>query len=192
MAMPASKFYTPEEYLTLEEKADYKSEYYDGEIFAMAGASTNHNRIAGNVFAALHTAFKGKPCEVFSSDVRLLVKPNGLHTYPDVMVVCGQVEFAEERNDIITNPIVIVEVLSASTRDYDRGGKFTLYRDLATLQDYVLVDQAEAHVEHFHKLDDGTWLLREYRGLEGSLRLHALEFEMPMRDIYEKVDWESG
>ena len=155
MLKPDQKYYTPEEYLALEEAADYRSEYFQGEIFAMSGGSANHNRITKNLVIALERSFENKPCEAFMTDMRLLVKKNGLYTYPDIMAVCGQLEFAEGRDDTLTNPVVIVEVLSKSTQDYDRGGKFALYRAIETFQDYVLIDQHTIQVEHFHRLDDG-------------------------------------
>ncbi len=184
------QYYTPEEYLALEEEADYKNEYYQGEIFAMSGASVNHNRIARNVVTVLGIAFETGSCEIFIGDVRLLVKKNGLYTYPDVMIVCGELEFAEGRDDTITNPIVIVEVLSKSTEGYDRGAKFELYRALPTLQDYVLVDQYKVHVEYFHKLDDGRWILQEFNQLEDTLPIESINYEIPLNRIYQKVDWE--
>ncbi len=191
MALPAKKFYTPEEYLALEETAEYKSEYCNGEIFAMAGGSTNHHRIVVNVSAALHAAFRDTPCEVFASDVRLLT-PSGLYTYPDVMVVCGKIEFAEGRNDTITNPVLIVEVWSESTKAYDRGDKFDLYRALTTLRDYVMIDQKTAHIEYFRRLEDRIWLLTDYRQMEGILKLDSIAVEIPMAEIYSKVDWTSA
>ena len=191
MVAKPQKYYSSEEYLALEEATDYKSEYYQGEIFAMSGASVNHNRIAGNVHAALNNAFDAKPCEAFMGDVRLLVKKNGLYTYPDVMVVCGQLEFAEGRTDTLNNPIVIVEVLSKSTQDYDRGAKFELYRAIETLQDYVLIDQARVHVEYFRKLEDGRWLLQEFNQLEAILRIEAVGVEIPLSRVYQRVEWES-
>jgi Uma2 family endonuclease len=185
------KYYTPEEYLTLEEKADYRSEYYQGEIFAMSGGSANHNRIVKNLLIALETSFENKPCEAFITDMRLLVEKNGLYTYPDVMVICGQLEFVEGRTDTLTNPIAIVEVLSQSTEGYDRGAKFELYRALETLQDYVLIDQAKVHVEYFHKMKDGRWVLTEFNELEAILRLEAVAVEIPLSRIYQRVEWES-
>ncbi|MBI1879475.1 MAG: Uma2 family endonuclease [Chloroflexi bacterium] len=181
--------YTLEEYLALEETADHKSEYYNGEIFAMAGGSYNHNVIIGNINAALNQFAESKPCVAFTSDMRLLVKANGLYTYPDAMVICGQIEFAEGRNDTVTNPIIIVEVLSKSTRDYDRGFKFESYRMIETLQDYLLVDQMRIHVEYFHKLEDGRWVLIETNLPEATLTLQAINFTIPINRIYHKVDW---
>lgn len=190
MLQPEQKSYTPEEYLALEEVADYRSEYYQGEIFAMSGGSANHNRIAKNLLIALETDFENKPCETFINDMRLLVKEKGLYTYPDVMVVCGQIEFVKGRDDTLTNPIVIVEVLSKSTEGYDRGAKFELYRAIESFQDYVLVDQAKVHVEHFHKLEDGRWILQEFNNIDDILSVESLNFEISLRQIYQKVDWE--
>jgi Uma2 family endonuclease len=184
------QYYTPEEYLALEEEADYKSEYYQGEIFAMSGALVNHNRIAGNLYTACNIACEGGRCEAFMGDVRLLVKENGLYTYPDVMIVCGDLEYVEDRDDTITNPIIIVEVLSKSTEGYDRGAKFELYRALPALQEYILIDQYKIHVEHFHKLEDGRWILQEFNQLENALKIEPVEFEISLEQIYRRVNWE--
>lgn len=191
MVAKPQKFYSPEEYLALEELAEYRSEYYRGEIFAMSGGSVNHNRIAKNVVVTLDAALASKPCETFITDMRLLVKKNGLYTYPDVMIVCGRLEFATGRTDTLTNPVAIIEVLSESTQAYDRGAKFELYRALETLQDYVLIDQSRVHVEYFHKLDDGRWLLTEFNELEMVLRLEAVGVELPLSQVYQRVEWES-
>ncbi|MEW5958107.1 MAG: Uma2 family endonuclease [Chloroflexota bacterium] len=191
MLAKQSKYYTPEEYLALEEAADYKSEYYQGEIFAMSGGSANHNRIAGNLYLALREALEARSCEVFITDMRLLVKKKGLYTYPNVMVVCSQLEFVQGRSDTLSNPVVIVEVLSESTQAYDRGAKFELYRAIETLQDYALIDQGRAHVEYFHKLEDGRWLLTEFNELEAVLKLESLGVEIPLSRIYQRVEWES-
>ncbi len=189
MAQPVTKFYTPEEYLVLEECATAKSEYYSGEIFAMAGGSSNHNLIAGNVHARLHQALKRKPCWIYQSDMRLLVKSNGLYTYPAVMVVCGKLEFAEGRMDTLANPILILEVLSQSTKDYDRQAKFDLYQALDSLQDYVLIDQERVHVQYFHRLDHGDWRLRTHRQLSESVTLDSVAVTIPLADIYDKLEW---
>lgn len=184
------KYYTPEEYLTLEESAEYRSEYYQGEIFAMSGGSANHNRIAGNVYMSLRERLEGKSCEAFITDMRLLVKKNGLYTYPDVMVICGQLKYVKGRTDTVTNPVLIVEVLSESTQAYDRGAKFELYRALETLQDYVLIDQARVYVEYFHKLADGRWVLTELSQIEAVLALESVGVELPLSQVYRRVEWE--
>jgi Uma2 family endonuclease len=189
MLQKQTQYYTPTEYLALEEAAETKSEYFQGQIFAMSGGSINHNRIAISICTMLDVAFQGKPCEVFSSDVKVWVEANSLYTYPDAMVVCGPVEYAEGRNDTITNPIVIFEVLSKSTRDYDRGKKFELYRDLPSLQDYVLIDQDRVYIECYHKVEDGRWVLTLFNNLETTLTLAAIEMSLAVSRIYHKVDW---
>ena len=190
MLKPQKTYITPEEYLVLEEVAEYRSEYYQGEIFAMTGGTVNHNRIARDICQALTEDFEGKPCEAFMNDVRLLVQDNGLYTYPDLMVVCGDIVFAEGRDDTVTNPIVLVEVLSKSTGNYDRGPKFELYRALDTLQDYVLVDQAKVHVEHFKRLPDNRWILQEFNHLTDTLHIETIQFEMSLQKIYRNVTWD--
>ncbi len=192
------KYYTPEEYLALEETEDYKSEYYNGEIFAMAGGSANHNRIAGNFYAVLNVAFEKEPCEAFSGDMRLLVKQSGLYTSPDVMVICGRLEFVANRTDTITNPVLIVEVLSKSTENYDRGQKFEFYRAIPTLQHYLLINQNRIHLEYFQKTGEGWWLLKEFNELAQTLKIESFIFETPVFEtpaleipisrIYNKVE----
>jgi Uma2 family endonuclease len=192
MIAQPQKHYSPEEYLALEETAEYKNEYYQGKILAMSGSSVNHNRIVGNLLFVLSTPLETKPCEVFASNLRLLVKKNGLYTYPDVMVVCGRIEYVKGRTDTITNPVVIFEVLSESTQAHDRGAKFELYRAIETLQDYVLVDQARVHVEYFHGLEDGRWLLTEFNDLEAVLMLESVGVEISLSRVYQRVEWENS
>ncbi|RMD86186.1 MAG: Uma2 family endonuclease, partial [Calditrichaeota bacterium] len=145
MQKTAKKYYTPEEYLALEEAAEYKSEYYKGEIFAMSGASINHNRIVMNLSTELNTALRDTKCEVFMSDMRLWVEAVQLFTYPDIVILCEQPQFYDDRDDTITNPFIIFEVLSESTKNYDRGEKFEFYRSLPSFQEYILVDQYKVH-----------------------------------------------
>ncbi len=182
-------YYTPVEYLALEEKADQKSEYFKGEIFLMAGGSVKHNLITLNIAGALNQGLLDRNCRTFMSDMRLLVRENGLYTYPDVMVVCGPVELAEDRQDTITNPGVIIEVLSASTRIYDRNGKFQLYRELASLRDYVLIDQDRMLVEYYHYLDKNKWMLETFEDSRQMLKLLSIDFELPLARIYSKIDF---
>ena len=198
MAQVVKRFYTPEEYLALEEAADYKSEYYDGEIFAMAGGSFNHNLIASNITIALGNALEAKPCRVVGSDMRLHVKRNGRanlvgeYTYPDVMVICGRPEFVPGRNDTVMNPILIVEVLSPSTRDYDRVKKFALYKQLDSLREYVLVDSEQVHVTLLRRIE-GTdkWTIEMYDDVEAVLQLESVDVQIPLRRMYNKVEFES-
>ncbi|CAG0981413.1 hypothetical protein ANRL3_02154 [Anaerolineae bacterium] len=191
MIAPTKRFITPEEYLALEEKADHKSEYCDGEIFAMAGASNNHNLIAGNVHAVLHQLLSKRPCRTYINDMRLHVKRSGLYTYPDVMVVCGKIEFVPGRDDTVLNPIVLVEVWSDSTKEYDRGAKFAMYRQIPTLQEYVMIDQTQPYVEHYRR-DGNFWVLETLEQMETVLALPSLECEIPLATMYEKVEWQSG
>lgn len=192
LAKVQPRFFTPDEYLSLEETATSKSEYFRGEIFAMAGGSANHNRIAGNVYAMLNNGLRGSRCEAFNSDMRLLVKAHQLYTYPDTMVVCGRIEFAKDRNDTVTNPTVLVEVLSPSTQDYDRGQKFEFYRSLPSLQDYLIIHQDQIRLEYYHKLADRQWVLLELNDSEAPLTIQSLNFEIPLHRIYERVDWFSA
>ena len=181
------KTYSPEQYFAMEQQAEYKSEYFHGNIFAMAGGSPNHNRITLNLASLLNIRFKGKPCESFVSDLRVQIDKDNHYTYPDVVVVYGDLEFAKNRMDTITNPIVIVEVLSDSTKDYDRGTKFTAYRKLATLRGYVLIDQDVVHIECFSKEEDGTWRLREYNDMEQILNFESIQTKVPIKEIYNRV-----
>lgn len=187
MTQPAKKYYTVEEYLSLEETAEYKSEYYKGEIFAMAGGSANHNRIARNVLTALTQAFESKPCEAFGSDMKVGVKKEVYYTYPDVSVVCGEIEFDEDRTDSMTNPTLIVEVLSPSTADYDRNKKFEMYRGRKSLQDYVLIDQDRVLIEYYHKVAVNEWRLKIYEELNETVNFEAVGVELPIQRIYSRV-----
>ena len=194
MSLSARRHYTVDDYFSVEESSNLKHEYYDGEIFAMAGASLRHNRITGNVFAALRAALAHSGCEVFASDLRVRT-PGGLYTYPDVMVVCGGVQLsAEDRLDTVINPLVIIEVLSESTRDYDRGEKFRQYQSLPSLREYLLIEQTRMAVEQ-HSLEvsaedrqPGQWARREYTLAEDHIRLPSLDLTITVRDIYAGVD----
>ncbi|MCU0644605.1 MAG: Uma2 family endonuclease [bacterium] len=183
------KYYTPEEYLQLEEQADYKSEYYKGEIFAMSGGSVNHNLIIGNVHASLYQKMRDSKCFAFMNDVRLWIDEKNLFTYPDIMIVCSKIEFYQDRNDTITNPLVIFEVLSESTKNYDRGEKFVFYRSIPSFQEYILIDQAKIHVEHFSIGEQGKWILSEYDDPDNVLKLNKVDFQIPLKDIYHRVEF---
>lgn len=189
MAVPAKSFYTPEEYLALEDKSDQRHEYYAGEIYAMSGASLNHNQIAGNAYLALRQQLSAKLCRVFITDMRLLVKKRGLYTYPDVMVVCGNPELVPGRTDTLTNPILIVEVLSESTREYDRTKKFASYRQITTLQEYVLIAQEQVFVEIFRRTESNLWVYEAYDRLDSMVKLNSLGIEIPVSSIYERVEF---
>lgn len=186
MSAVAQPCYTPEEYLALERRAESKSEYVNGRIYAMSGASRVHNVIAGNVFAGLHSRFRGRSCDVYGSDMRVNVSPTGMYTYPDVAALCGTPEFADAEVDTLLNPSVIVEVLSPSTEAYDRGEKFAHYRRIPSLREYVLVAQDRARVEHYARLGE-RWVLTVAEGLEAELMLPVLDCALPLGEIYERV-----
>jgi Uma2 family endonuclease len=180
-------YVTPEEYLALERKAESKSEYLAGEIFAMTGASKNHNLIAGNVFTALKQHLREKPCEIYISDMRVKVPAANLYTYPDVAVVCGESQFEDDVVDTLLNPILIVEVLSKSTASYDRTVKFGYYRTLASVAEYLLIAQNGYHVEHYARQADGRWLLADFRSTEDVLQLDSVQCSLALREIYDRV-----
>ncbi len=190
MVQRAHKVFTPKEYLAQEEAADTRSEYYRGQIFAMSGGTPAHNAIVLNVGSELRQAFRKSPCQAFVTDQRILVEKNGLYTYPDAVVVCGEFQLASGRKDTITNPVLIVEVLSESTRDYDRGDKFKLYRAIPTLQHYILIDQDEVRVEHYRK-HKNDWVIESYTRMSDALTIKLGEkiVKLRVRDIYEKVDF---
>ncbi len=178
---------TPAEYLERERNAPTKSEYFRGEVFAMSGRSLNHNRIAANVISALVTALADRPCDVFTSDQRVAT-PTGLITYPDASILCGPAETLDNREDTLTNPLVIFEVLSPSTERYDRGKKFEHYRSIPSLREYVLVAQEEASIECYTRAnDEETWVLREAHGLESSIPLAAIDGLLQLADVYRKI-----
>ncbi len=193
MLQRLKKFYTPEEYLALEASAAYKSEYFQGEIFALAGGSRNHSLIAANIIAALNQALVDKPCEVYTSDMRLLVEANGLYTYPDVMVVCGKPQFLKGRNDTVINPILIVEVLSPSTHAYDRVKKFSMYREIDSLRGYLLVDSEQVHVTYLERASRrGRWFIEMLDRAEAVVNLKAIDCELALSRMYSKVEFEQS
>ena len=178
---------SPEEYLALERAAEFKSEYFNGRVYAMSGGSRAHSAIAINLARAFSLALDHTPCLVFSSDLRLRVPETGLYTYPDLSVVCSEPEFADDYVDTLLNPIVVVEVLSKSTEAHDRGLKFINYRKLASLQEYVLIAQAEPRVEVFRRRGPGEWALSESGGQGAICRLESIGAEIALADIYRKV-----
>ncbi len=188
MSTQTKTIYSPEEYLELERKAEYKSEYYNGEIFAMTGASRRHNLIASNIIIALGQQLKKRPCEIYPSDMRVKVSPTGLYTYPDVTIVCGEPSFDDEQKDTLLNPTVILEVLSKSIASYDRGEKFEHYRKLESLAEYLVIAQDKHHVEHYIRQPDNQWLLSETDDPQKTLRLPSIECDLALTDVYDKVE----
>jgi Uma2 family endonuclease len=188
MSLQPKSLHTPEEYLVLERKAGYKSEYFAGEIFAMSGASEQHNLIVANVVATLHTQFRNRPCKVYASDMRVKVSPTGLYTYPDVVALCSEPRFDDDQKDTLLNPTVIIEVLSPSTEAYDRGDKFGHYRKLASLTEYVLISQEKIHIERYVRQPDNQWLLSETSGLHDTVQLPSINCTLVLDEVYEKVE----
>ncbi len=185
-----SPTYSPEEYLDLEVASEIRQEYIDGDIVPMTGGTPNHNQILLNLAGALNFLLRQQPYRVFAADQRLWIPQAKIYTYPDVMAIAGELTYQVGRRDTITNPTLIIEVLSESTRNYDRGDKFAAYRTISTFQEYALVDQYSAHVEHHVKTGSKQWMLQEYDGLDTTLNLASLGLEISLRDIYNKVQFE--
>jgi Uma2 family endonuclease len=182
-----SKQYSPEEYLQMEVQSDIRHEFRDGEIIQMTGGTPNHNRITLNIASALHFAFKGKSYEAFVTDQRLWIPEQQIYTYPDVIVIQGELEFQEGRKDTITNPLLIVEVLSKSTQTYDRGDKFAAYRTIPSFQEYLLVDQYGSSIEHYLKASPKKWSFQEYDQTDTVVKLETIGLEIEIAEIYDKV-----
>jgi Uma2 family endonuclease len=186
MSAVLKQYITPEQYLELERQADTKSEYFAGEIFAMAGASPEHSLITVNVTIALGPQLRDTPCTMYNNDMKVRVTED-LYVYPDVTVVCGEAQFAGEEREVLLNPTLIVEVLSPSTEAWDRGGKFEQYRQRESLHEYVLVAQDRPHVERFARQADGQWLLTEVNGSVAILALPSIGCELALSEVYRKV-----
>jgi len=180
---------TAAEYLAIERAAETKSEFFDGEMFAMAGTTKNHARIVMNFGGELRARLKGRKCEPFATDLRVKVEANGLYTYPDLLVVCGEQRFEDDQLDTLLNPTLIVEVLSESTERYDRVKKFDLYRALPSLQEYILASQSEPRVEQFLRQPDGGWNLRITTDPAALVNLASIGCEIPFAEIYERVEF---
>jgi Uma2 family endonuclease len=187
MSAQAQPRLTPAQYLETERSAEFRHEYYDGQIYAMSGGSYQHFQIIGNITGELHATLKKRPCAVGSSDLRLRVSPDGLYTYPDVVVICGEPKFADDQRDTLLNPALIVEVLSPSTEAYDRGFKSAQYRTVESLEEYALVSQAEPRVEVFRRQPGRHWLLSEAIGIDAVCHFESLDCAVPLAEIYAKV-----
>ena len=184
------RYFTPEEYLLLEENAEYKSEYRNGEIIAMTGGTTYHNKIAGNFYKKFPVSINGQDYEIFINDVRLWIERPKMYAYPDVMLIEGEPIYQGSAQTVVTNPSLIVEVLSKSTQNYDRTDKFDYYCCIPQFKEYILIDQYKHYVEQFVKTEEGKWLLSEYNGEEAVLSLSSVEFQISLADIYENVEFE--
>jgi len=179
---------TEEEYLAIDRAAEVRSEFFDGEIFAMSGGSMRHAQLQANLHGELYVALGGKDCRAFTSDFRVRVSPGRMYAYPDVTVVCGKPLLADERQDVLLNPAVIFEVLSPSTEQYDRGVKFQYYRGFESLTDYILVDQNQVRIEQYTRRDANTWTLRDYQRPEEELRIDSIHASLLLDRIYDQVE----
>lgn len=190
-ALPKKQYISEEDYLKMEEVSPVKHEYFDGEIFQMAGASDEHNTISMNIAGELHQQLKKRPCKVYHNDMRLYIETEGIYTYPDVMVVCGKPEVKKYKSlDNILNPILIVEVLSPTTADYDKGAKFEQYRTIESFKEYLLVSQDAKQITRYTKQTNGSWLLMDFIGDKTEIELFSIECTLTMDDIYDKVEFE--
>lgn len=180
---------SPEAYLAQERAAETKSDYWDGEVYALAGASRAHNLITTNLTISLGNQVKGRPCEVYPGDMRVKAATHAAYTYPDIVVVCGRPMFEDRERDTLLNPTALIEVLSPSTEAYDRGAKFAAYRSLPSLSDYLLVAQDQAMVEHYVRQADDRWLLTSYTGLESVVQIESIGCELRLADVYDKVEF---
>ena len=184
------RLYTPEEYLQLEEQAEYKSEYRNGEIIPMTGGTTNHNEISLNLATNLRFSLKKQNYRVYMADVRLWIPRYRLYTYPDVMLIKGEPIYADKGTTTVTNPVTIAEVLSPSTQNYDQGDKFTYYRSIPELREYILVSQQQRHVMQYTKTEAG-WLLSEYETEDAAIAFNSADLNLELSEIYSGVDFEN-
>ena len=174
-----------QEYLEFEKNSIDKHEYYRGEIFIRAGAMPKHNVIFKNVFGSVAMHLKGKSCQPYGSDLRINIPENTLFTYPDISIICGDIVTSEHDEDTATQPIVLIEILSKRTKDYDRGSKFKLYRDIPTLKEYILIDSESISIEAFSINQNNHWELKEYKTVENTLSIATIDFQLPLIEIYE-------
>ena len=182
-------YISAEDYLKAEREATEKHEYYQGEVFAMSGASLKHNKIFSNLFGEIAHKLKGKECQPYGSDLRIHIPQNTLFSYPDISVICGEANLTDDNFDTATNPTVIIEILSKSTRNYDRGTKFKLYRDIESIKEYILVDSLSVSIEVFSKNESNIWELHEYKTIDDCLVSSALNLTILLKDIYEGISF---
>jgi Uma2 family endonuclease len=188
MQAEEKKIYTPDEYLAFEVNSDTRHEYINGEIIPMTGGTPEHNEIASILNAALRVSLKGKPYSIFIADQRLWILDRKLYTYPDVMVVTRPLERQQGRTDTITNPVMIAEVLSKSTKSYDRDEKFAAYRTIPTFREYLLIDQYKFQVEQYSKTESNKWVFTEYNDIDSQISLLSIPFEICLADLYESIE----
>ena len=186
----SSKYYTPEEYIELEEKSEFKNEYIHGEIIAMTSGTTNHNEIAGNFYLHFKLKMRNQNYKIYMGDVKLWLQRYQIYTYPDIMVIQGEPTYQGTGTTQVTNPLMIVEVLSKSTINYDKTDKFRFYRSLPELKEYIMINQYEYFIEQFAKNAEGQWVLTEYESVNDILSLKSIDFQIPFSDIYEGVNFQ--
>jgi Uma2 family endonuclease len=180
------------EYLEIERRAEIKSEFLDGEMFAMSGGTRGHSLIASNLIREFSLQLKGRPCIAYTSDLRVKIQAVGLYTYPDLSVVCGDQKFEDERDDILLNPTVIAEVLSDSREAYDRGKKFEMYRQIPSLREYLLVSQRKPQIEQYIRQNNGEWLLRDVQQMTARMELPSLGISISLAEVFDKVEFATG
>jgi Uma2 family endonuclease len=185
---PKYNYLTIQEYLEMERNSGEKHEYYEGEIFSMSGASINHNRISMNLSHLLKSKLDGQNCEPFGSDLRIHVPKNTLYTYPDFSIICGDLKTTDDKFDTVVNPTVIVEILSPSTQRYDRLEKFSLYRDIETFKEYILVDSRKLHIQK-HQFTEEGWLLSDYKNINDAILINAVNISFSLKDIYKGISF---
>lgn len=190
MSTAPKRRYTEAEYLAIERDVETKHEFFRGEIFAMSGASRQHNQITFNLALCLGQQLVDRDCTAFITDMRVNVEQATLYTYPDAVITCNEPRFLDKEVDTLLNPQVVIEVLSDSTEKYDRGKKFELYRQLTTLREYILISQDHAHIDRFALNEQGQWVLNDATGLEASIELTAINCRLPLADVYAKVEFE--
>jgi Uma2 family endonuclease len=191
MSTQAKVFLTPEQYLEIERQAERKSEYWQGEMFAMAGAGESHNLLLMNIAAQIHSQLRTRDCRTYANDMRVRVSVTGLYTYPDIVVVCGAPQYLDGRRDTLLNPGLIVEVLSPSTEAYDRGRKFEHYQSINSLKQYLLVASERVHADLFTRQPGGQWLLTAAGSIEDTVDLESVGCRITLRDGYDKVEFTS-
>lgn len=189
MAVTQANHTSISEYLTIERSAAAKHEYFKGEIFAMSGASFRHNKIITNLNRAILPYIGSGDCEMFGSDLRVHIPENSLFTYPDSIIICGEPEFLDEHFDTVTNPSVIIQILSPSTKNYDRGTKFTLYRSIPSLKEYILIDSESVCIEIFSQSQLKTWSLEEFKSVDDSFSIKAVSIDIRISRIYSGLQF---
>jgi Uma2 family endonuclease len=187
---PKYNYVSPEQYLEMERVSEEKHDYFQGELFTFSGASVEHSVIVKNINTHILPFLKGNPCDMFGSDLRIHIPENTLYTYPDFSIICGKLERAESDKDSIINPSVIIEVLSKSTEDYDRGGKFYLYRSIKTLKEYILIDSLHISAEFYTRQNDNSWILKEFKHLSDNFFISAIGLTLSLKDIYDDVSFD--